>query len=202
MNGSVFAGSGARIIEIDETNSVFGICESFVVNSELNSLVRYFGPPEGVCVAHQYEQIGAWCFAWRKDISRVTFEAGSQISVFGTAAFAFCPKLESICIVRTVEAIRDMCFFLCNGLQIVTFERGSRVSVIQDGAFHGCKSLKSICIPSSVTRIGDNCFSGCSRLSTVEVETDSRISSVGRSAFSSCSPSLHLPSRLIECFPP
>jgi hypothetical protein len=202
MDGLVFAFSGVRMIEIDEANPVFGICEGFVVSYEPNSLVRYFASSEAVCVANIYEQIGAGCFSSREDVSRVTFETGSRVSVLGSGAFAFCERLESICIIRTVETICDYCFFACWRLRTVTFERGSRVSVIADDAFHDCSSLKSICIPSSVTTIGANCFFDCSSLSVVEVESDCRVSSVGHLAFFQCSASLHLPPRLIECLPP
>jgi hypothetical protein len=200
MTGFAFVGC-STIVEIDEANRVFGVCGDFIVNLERKSLVRYLGSSPEVLIQNKYEQIDVGCFDSRSDISRLTFESGSRVSVFGVSAFAYCTKLESIHIGRTVDTICEKCFYICTGLRRVTFERGSRVSVLGVRAFSQCSSLKSICIPSSVTTIGTECFFWCDGLSVVELGSGSRVSRVGQDAFSRCSSKLHLPSRLSELLP-
>jgi hypothetical protein len=196
MPGAAFRYCATRIIEIDEANRVFGICENFIVNFERRSLVRYFGASGDIFVGAQHERIEQACFATNQIVNSVTFEAGSRLSVFGAGAFAVCWGLQSIHIVRTVQTICEGCFAWCAGLQTVTFESGSCLSLIGDDAFSGCSTLAAICIPSSVTTIGANCFCDCSHLASVEVEGDCRVSVVGENAFSGCAASLHLPSQL------
>jgi hypothetical protein len=191
----------STIVEIDAANRVFRVCGDFIVNMERKSLVRYLGSSPEVVIPNKYEQIDVGCFDSRSDISRVTFEPGSRVSVFGASAFAYCTKLESIYIGRTVETISEKCFYICPRLRTVTFEPGSRVSVLGDRAFSQCSSLESICIPSSVTNIGMECFFWCEGLSVVELGSGSRVSRVGHDAFSRCSSALHLPSQLSDLLP-
>jgi hypothetical protein len=187
------------MIDIDEANMVFGICEDFIVNLERNSLIRYIGISDEVLVGKDYKGIDSFCFESNPNISSVTFESGSRLSVLDEGAFQFCTRLESIHIVRTVESICDFCFFQCWGMRTVTFESGSRVSVIGEMAFFDCRSLQSICIPSSVTTIAGECFLACRSLAIVELETGSRVSVVAGGAFVCCSSSLRLPDRVTDC---
>jgi hypothetical protein len=196
MTGSTFARSPTKIVEIDEENPLFEVCEDFIVNCDANSLVRYFGAEKVLIIDRAVLRIGSGCFREVYQISAVRFEAGSLVSAVESFAFYACSRLESFVIPATVEKIGDDCFRLCEKLGTVTFERVSRVFMFGDRAFADCSALASICIPSSVTKIGDECFSGCSSLATVNVENGIRISVVGRFAFSDCSSSLRLPAAL------
>jgi hypothetical protein len=196
MTGATFASVAVLTIEIDEANTVFGYCGDFVVNFEANSLVRYVGSEDEVLIENQFSGIAAGCFANLSRLSAIQFEAGSQISFFGTTSFFACMGLQSFSIPSTVETIPAQCFESCRALRNVTFESGSRVSVIGDRAFAFCRSLASICIPSSVTKIGPNCFVLCMNLAAVTVESGGRVSDIGAGAFLRCSSSLRLPTAL------
>jgi hypothetical protein len=93
----------------------------------------------------------------------VIFEAGSILSVIGSACFMGCGSLES-----------------------VAFELPSKVTVIDDRAFHECVSLKLIWIPKTVGKLGEEVFAGCSTLSSVTFEFPSQLDSIGDRAFSHC----------------
>jgi hypothetical protein len=75
-------------------------------------------------VPKDYEKRGTGCFAWL-DMFKITFEAGSRISVLGVRAFGMLHKLEWIHVVRSVETICDECFFQSSDPRKITFESGN-----------------------------------------------------------------------------
>jgi hypothetical protein len=197
MTGLTFPSCPATI-EIDRANCVFSICGDFIVNSELNSLVRYLGSSSEVTIAEGFEQIDSGCFEGHRDLSSVTFGSGSQISVLGLRAFGCCMRLKSIHIPSTVEIIWAACFTHCHLLETVLFESGSRVSIIRERAFGHCIRLYSICLPSSLQTIGNSCFVLCSRLTVVELEEPSQLRDVAKNAFECCGKLQPLPPKLRE----
>jgi hypothetical protein len=186
------------VVDIDEENPVFCFDGDFVVNGEDNSLVLYVGRDDEVLIENRCSGIGAGCFRDLADIWAIEFESGCQISFLGERAFSGCLSLDAICIPSSVTRIGKGCVVRCESLVTVTFESGTRLSILSNIAFLGCSSLASICIPSSVTEIGAECFANCSNLATVTAESGSWISVIGPEAFSNCSPSLRLPSSLVD----
>jgi hypothetical protein len=198
MTGRTFSGFLKATIEIDSGNSVFGFCESYLVDFERNSLLRYFGSEKDILIGKQFAGIDNGCFHLCHEISAVQFEAGSEIAFLGDAAFCGCSGLTLFLIPATVETIGTDCFTFCNRLETVAFETGSRIAVIGATAFSYCRSLQSIAFPASLTTIGVGCFYGCGCLATVTVESDSRMAVIGKNAFCDCASLLKLPKSIAE----
>jgi hypothetical protein len=89
MTGSTFSSWEGMNLEIDPANRVFRFDEDFIVNCERHTLVRYLGTSEDVFIGKEFEAIDAGCFDTRDDITRVTIETGSRISVLGVGGFSF-----------------------------------------------------------------------------------------------------------------
>lgn len=99
----------------------------------------------------------------------------------GSAAFYYCPKLESAVIGNGVTSIGLSAFDGCSALTSVTI--GNDVTSIGDGAFAAC-GFASITIPNSVTNIGSSVFSSCGGLTDVTIGNG--VTSIGSNAFYSC----------------
>jgi hypothetical protein len=78
-----------------------------------------------ICIPASVDTISKSCFESCTALSTLTFEAGSQVSVFETAAF-YAVAIESICIPASVTSVAEYCFGYCWDLTDVTFEPGSR----------------------------------------------------------------------------
>ncbi|MDR0633139.1 MAG: leucine-rich repeat domain-containing protein [Holosporales bacterium] len=96
-----------------------------------------------------------------KELAKVTFEAGNNLTEIGEQAFNGCYTLDTITIPKSVVMLGAAAFNSCHGLANVTFEAGSRLDRIKSCAFGWCSSLSSITIPDSVTCIEASAFCEC-----------------------------------------
>jgi hypothetical protein len=118
-----------------------------------------FGGPSSltsITIPASITSIGDVAFQGATSLTSVTFEAGSQLTSIGSAAFSS-PSLTSITIPSSVTSIGDSAFNGASALASITFEAGSQLTSIGQYAFLST-SLTSITIPSSVTSIGNNAF--------------------------------------------
>lgn len=145
----------------------------------------------------------------RSNLTSVTFEKNSQLTLIGDGAFsdcssltgieipnsvtsignyafARCSNLTSIEIPSSVTSIGDNTFSYCSDLERIKFDENSQLTLIGDYAFDWCISLTSIEIPSSVISIGYRAFYSCSNLLKVSVEENSQLNIIGDYAFSNC----------------
>jgi hypothetical protein len=158
--------------------------DDFLVDTQKNSLVRYFGKKSRVEVPAGIECILNGCFCNCVNLTEVIFPPQSKVKEFREDAFSS-SGLESLRIPSTVERIGAYCFSECDELAEVLFEPGSRLKEIGKHGF-SFSALRSIRIPKSVEKIGSNCFDDGDILQTVEFEPDSHLKEIGRSPFRGC----------------
>lgn len=129
--------------------------------------------------------IGASAFSNCRDLTTVTFAAGSTLATIGDDAFNSCGILSAIEIPATVISIGEGAFNACFALATVTFAADSQLTSIGNNVFNNCK-FTTITIPASVTTIGSNAFQVCLSLNTVEFAPGSALTSIGQNAFYGC----------------
>jgi hypothetical protein len=153
--------------------------------------------PQSICIPSSIDALPNSCFKRCLNLTRVTFESGSRLSIFSRSAFKQCSSLQSICVPSSIQAISRNCFRYCTHLSIVTFEPGCRISILGQTAFNHC-SLQWICIPSSTKTICCGCFGYCRELSHWTFDSGCKLATVGCRAFYGCSSltSICLPSSL------
>jgi hypothetical protein len=119
------------------------------------------------------------------NLSAVTFEADSLISIIGISAFQNCSSLSSITIPKSLTIMGNYAFQDCSGLSTVTFEADSSLNIIGFSSFKNT-ILEQITIPKSVTELWDSVFQYCSNLSNVTFDASSNLTAIGGSAFQNC----------------
>ncbi len=175
----------------DETSNPLYIGGQLYLNEEIVINVVI---PSGVT------SIGQYAFYNYDRLQTVTFEAGSQCTSIGKAAFSHCSNLYSIELPASLETIEGGKIegsgygdgaFTHSGLMEVVFAQDSKCIKIGDYAFAGCDSLESIEIPSSVLEIGFCAFGGCTSLISITIPSGVKIiqgaASIGYGTFSRCS---------------
>jgi hypothetical protein len=185
IDGSAFAQSGIAAILVDEQNRNFTVCDTFLLDFDRISVIRYFGFESEVSIPGSIQQLACGCFSYCNLLSQVSFDPAGQISLFDERAFTY-SSLEAICIPASVEVIGSNCFEHCQRLSSVIFEAGSNLSVIREYGFSNCSSLTAICIPASVESLCDKCFAYCAQLASVVFERDSQLSAIDPSSFGAC----------------
>ena len=127
-------------------------------------------------------EIGSNAFYECSNLSGVTFEAGSLISVIGISAFQKCSSLSTVTIPKSLTIMGNYAFQDCSGLSTIIFESDSSLSIIGYNSFQNT-NLKQITIPKSVSEIWTSAFEYCSNLLAVIFEANSQLTSIGSSAF-------------------
>lgn len=141
-----------------------------------------------ITIPAQVISIGFYAFAGDSNIvmnlSKVTFEKGSQLTSIGSYAFQYCGSLTSIEIPASVTSIGFYAFYDCTSL--TSIEIPASVTSIGDGAFYNCDSLTSVTFAenSQLTSIGYRAFRYCRSLASIEIPAS--VTSIGREAFSQC----------------
>ena len=144
----------------------------------------------------------------QSQLSSVTFEEGSQLTMIGSHAFAgcsiltsieipasvtqigegafyFCQNLTSIEIPASVTQIGSSAFSNCNRMTNIAFGENSQLTSISSNTFYSCSNLTSIEIPAGVTQIGICAFTGCSSLTSIEIPAG--VTQIGQYNFDGCS---------------
>jgi len=136
----------------------------------------------------QLETIGNGAFSGCENLVGVTIPAG--VTKIGGHAFMFCTSLKSIEIPASVKEINNYAFGQ-SGIESITFAAGSQLKTIGDMAFIN-SGLKSITIPASVNIIGGidetnwGAFAHCKSLESVTFAADSQLETIGRYTFGDC----------------
>jgi hypothetical protein len=186
INGSAFAHTEHLTIAIEDGNSCFRVVNHFLLNSNGNKLIRYFGTDKDVRIGSEIQILCQGCFAGSGSLRRLSFEAGSTLHQIEAEAFSKCSSLTSISIPACVKLLCAGCFHGCTSLSMVIFESGSTLCEIEDEAFSESSLLESICIPASVAIIGKFCFFQCTSLIECTFAPDSNLQQIGEGAFSDC----------------
>jgi hypothetical protein len=139
-------------------------------------------------IPRNIEVLGQECFS-ATEISYLSFEADSRLTLIDIEALAFGSGLRSIAIPASVEILSLSCFFQSDSLRVVEFALNSRLSIIEEEVFAECSSIFCIRIPASVEIIGRRCFADCRSLAYFECGIGSRLSQLDAEAFLKC-PSL------------
>ena len=111
-----------------------------------------------VVIPAQYDKNTYGAFANCSDLTTVSFENNSALSVLHQETFIDCSSLSSITLPSSLTKIDIKCF-------------------------EGCASLVIITIPDSVTAISSWVFKNCSSLTTVNISSTSRLTSFGENVF-------------------
>ncbi len=136
--------------------SVFGWPVTKIKNNAFN------GPNniKELYIPNTIKEIGNSAFVHCMEMTKVTFEPGSSLSVLNPGVFSHCYKLTSISIPDSVRYIEGQAFACSIGLQSVIFSSNSKLAGIGRYAFYDCESLERFAFPASVTSIGDSAFNG------------------------------------------
>jgi hypothetical protein len=141
ISGSAFACSGIRSIWIEDGNQHFCVSGDFLLDITRTSLILFFGTAATVIIDPEIQVLCDSCFYGCETISRLHFEAGSQLHRIERCAFANCSSLHTICIPSSIESLDREWFLFChfNGnvvFDIVQFESAESLAkmVIGDSA--------------------------------------------------------------------
>ncbi|MDR1267122.1 MAG: leucine-rich repeat domain-containing protein [Holosporales bacterium] len=105
------------------------------------------------------ERLGAGCFEGYRSLSRVAFEAGSQLTIIDVNAFQNCSSLLAVCIPSRVETLGARCFADCGSLGSMTFEPNSLLGTVGNRAFTRTHSLIWVHFPNVIAS-GSYVFDG------------------------------------------
>ena len=101
--------------------------------------------------------VGKMAFS-ESGLTKISFEADSQLEKIGSAAFSDCASLRDVA--------------LPNG-----------ITKIEANLFCGSLQLKSIALPDTVTSIGESAFEDCTSLAELILGEASKLSEIGKEAF-------------------
>jgi hypothetical protein len=139
-----------------------------------------------IIIPNNVQKIGRNAFRDTTNLSSVTIEPGTQITVLDYGAFKGATSLTSIIIPKSVLITSQWkstnLFQGCSNLTNVTFEEPASVKHISRDMFRDA-GLTSIIIPTSVTDIAVTAFKDTIDLTLVIFESDSSLSTIGTTAF-------------------
>lgn len=130
-------------------------------------MAKYFNM-KTVFISKGVTKIAAGAFK-NKEIEKIIFEEGSQLTTIEKEAFSNCKSLVNIEVPNSVTSIGSKAFQNCSSLNYVMFENESQLSNISNSMFYGCKSLTEIEIPDTVTNIEAYAFYNCTGLAKLTV---------------------------------
>lgn len=114
-------------------------------------------------------------------VSRVTFEAPTQLECIGVSAFSK-TGIRHISIPDSVRQLSNKCFHQCPVLGRVTFTESSLLEYVGVKAFHET-CLRQIVIPNTVRELDNECFCKCWALKTVIFDDNPSLERIGARAF-------------------
>jgi hypothetical protein len=150
MIGSALKHTDLSLITVEEGNTNFQVYDSFLMDIEGLSAVRYFGSQKSLIVNRAFEVLGPGCFNSCQSLISLRCESESSLIRIDAWAFHFCTKLESVYLPASVKVLCEGCFDACPCLALLTFESGSMLTRIEANVFMSCRSLKSIRIPRAI----------------------------------------------------
>lgn len=134
-----------------------------------------------VSIAPGIRQIPPYAFAECRQLTTLTFEAGSRCTSLGEGAFYRCEKLTDAQLPASVADIGRYAFAWCSALAKASFPGAVK---IRAHAFAYCFSLDSITLPTGLKSVGNNAFSHCESLKAIAVPPS--VTELESYAFSDC----------------
>ncbi|WP_414151683.1 leucine-rich repeat protein [Acetobacterium carbinolicum] len=131
-----------------------------------------------VTIPAKVTSIGTMAFNNCRNLTMVTFDSGSQLSIIGGSSFSGCKSLSNIILPDTVTTIGDYAFGNCSVLK--TLALPETLTTIGINAFY-FTGLTAITIPSQVTSIPISAFYGCLGLTTIDLPAG--LQTIGNTAF-------------------
>jgi hypothetical protein len=186
ISGSGFVTYRRIQIEIESGNPFFRVVGDFVMDSNSQKIVRYFGNDSEIDIPDSVETIGEDSFSNCRSAVHFLFGVNSKLSSIEYRSFTECGLLQSIYIPSLVTQIPDWCFHLCRSLRAVSFASDPHVRAFGSLSFSE-SGLESISLPSTITLLGGACFEGCGRLAIVMFPADSKLVRIESRAFYDCS---------------
>ncbi|HIW75834.1 MAG TPA: leucine-rich repeat protein [Candidatus Gordonibacter avicola] len=107
-------------------------------------------------------------FSWCPQITSVSFEEGSSLTVIGERAFGDDRVLEHIALPSTLTSIGANAFYNCASLG--TLEIPDGVTEIGPLAFHNCSSLTQIVLGAQCNALTDRLFMNETKLASITVK--------------------------------
>jgi hypothetical protein len=131
-----------------------------------------------VTIPAKVTSIGTMAFNNCRNLTMVTFDSGSQLSIIGGSSFSGCKSLSNIILPDTATTIGDYAFGNCSVLK--TLALPETLTTIGINAFY-FTGLTAITIPSQVTSIPISAFYGCQGLTTIDLPAG--LQTIGNTAF-------------------
>jgi hypothetical protein len=136
-------------VQIDETNRHFSFSEPFLLNFEGLLIVRCMGSPAAVEIPNRIQKLCRCSFQACELLTRVTFEANSELSVIDEHAFTD-SGLDSISIPSSVVRIGPKCFSYCDKLKVIAFETGSKLADSGNDICDESHNVERIEVPEAI----------------------------------------------------
>ncbi|MBQ5311331.1 MAG: leucine-rich repeat protein [Oscillospiraceae bacterium] len=124
--------------------------------------------------------IGSQAFYGCKNLSKVTFTAGSAGRTIDYQAFYGCGRLTEAALPSNISYLGDGCFSGCAALKSIVIPASTKE--IGEGAFYGCTALASVKMHDNIHTIGDEAFKNCRSLKSVTIPN----ANIGGNAFEYC----------------
>jgi hypothetical protein len=191
IEGNAFSGMPLREIRISEGNDHFRVCGGFLMKTDCNGLIWYFGKGSDVMVLSEIRSLCAESLRW---IWRLRFERDSELTRIESRAFSVCDSLRAICIPSSVEWIDGSAFaksgicevrvceanvhFRVSGDFLVNYEGRSLIR------YFGRDSI--VRISNEIEIISTGSFDSCSELRELKFAGNSRLRLIEVRAFQGC----------------
>jgi hypothetical protein len=193
ISGTAFMECAICKIGIAEGNRHFRVLGDFLVKTDGNLLIRYFGKSREVRVLREIESFSSESFR-ESDIRFISFENDSQLRRIESRVFYGCWSLRSICIPASVEWIDGSAFANCeiSEIRIGEGNRSFRVhgKFLMD--FEGTSIIRYfgqdcyVTISCEIERILSGSFSHCEWIRGLRFERPSKVVTIGSRAFEKC----------------
>jgi hypothetical protein len=142
--GGAFAESGICNISIEDRNKHFCVRGQFLLDITRTSLIAFFGIAATVTISRDIRVLCDSCFLGRKTLSRLHFEAGSQLRRIERLAFGDCLSLHTVCIPSSIESLEREWFLSSH------FTGGVVFDIVQFESAHSLlKMVRKGCIDLS-----------------------------------------------------
>lgn len=178
VNANAFEGCSAlkQIVlpETVDTINAYAFSRSGLTSINIPAKVQCLGTSKTSASASSK----AYTFAECKDLTTVTFTAGSKCVKLGGYVFQGCEKLESIDLKQFTQ-LGYYAFDGCSSLKAVDLSGITSYSNLPVGCFRDCTSLTDIKFNANLTGIGPRVFQGCTALT--EVTLPAKLVSLGAS---------------------
>ena len=113
-------------------------------------------------------------------LEKVSFEAGSTLTLIGSYAFNSCTKLATIALPDSLTQIGTSAF---NSAGLTEVKIPASVTTISDKAFFNCGELKAATLNEGLTKIGPGAFGACATLNNVTIPAS--VQTISKGAFNS-----------------